>query len=121
MHFCTGGDTANPTVCTETCGHGVITTSEECDDGATIALDGCDSTCQFEDGWDWNTGSPIPICGDGKVVQGEVCDDGDNTDGRGCAADCSGDELGWTCSGGDLTTADSCVSTCGDYVIVLGE
>jgi cysteine-rich repeat protein len=33
---------------TDVCGDGVRTGQEQCDDGNTINLDGCDSTCKFE-------------------------------------------------------------------------
>jgi cysteine-rich repeat protein len=41
------------------------------------------------------------------------CDDGNLVDGDGCSSDCE-EELGWSCSGGTTTTADTCVET--DYI-----
>src|SRR5262249_45637201 len=32
------------------CGNGVVEPGEACDDGGTVAGDGCDSTCQIETG-----------------------------------------------------------------------
>jgi len=43
---CTGGDTTTATICVEQCGDGYITTNEQCEDGNTNNLDGCDSTCK---------------------------------------------------------------------------
>jgi cysteine-rich repeat protein len=40
----------NPTVAVD-CGDGLITGSEECDDGDDDAGDGCSATCTEEDGW----------------------------------------------------------------------
>ena len=43
---CTAG--ACGTVTTAICGNGIRETGEQCDDGNTLNLDGCSSTCQFE-------------------------------------------------------------------------
>ena len=62
-----------------------------------------------------------PICGDGRVVSGEVCDDGDLIANNGCNSTCLSPSLGYTCSGGSLTTKSVCVSTCGDGVKTISE
>lgn len=33
------------------CGNGFKEGSEKCDDGNSVALDGCDATCNYEAGW----------------------------------------------------------------------
>ena len=40
-----------PSVCVEVCGNGLISDNEQCEDGNTLDWDGCDSSCQLEDGW----------------------------------------------------------------------
>jgi fibro-slime domain-containing protein len=37
--------------CTSTCGDGILTAGEQCDDGNTVSGDGCSSTCTVEAGW----------------------------------------------------------------------
>lgn len=55
-----------------------------------------------------------PTCGDGKLMPGEVCDDSTEIDGKGCKLDCTGDEVGWKCTGGDQNNPVTCVGVCGD-------
>ena len=62
-----------------------------------------------------------PTCGNGKVEGTEVCDDGNNADNAGCKTDCSGAMLGYTCSGGNITTASTCTPLCGDGIIIAPE
>lgn len=50
-YLCSGGSTSSPRVCTEECGDGIVTISEECDDDDVDNLDGCDQFCQVETGW----------------------------------------------------------------------
>ena len=85
--------------------------------------DGCSTNCLYETGWICTGAIPdvcTPRCGDGIRRGIEVCDDG-ITDINGCNSACSGTRTGWTCSGGSLTTADICVSTCGDLIKVGTE
>ena len=42
----------------DTCGDGIPSGAEECDDGNTAAGDGCSSTCTIESGWECATPSP---------------------------------------------------------------
>jgi len=60
------------------CGNGVIEAGEQCDDGNTIACDGCSPTCQIEG------------CGNGVIECGEECDDGaaNGAPGDPCDATC---------------------------------
>lgn len=57
-HTCTNSNTApytktNPyTSCIVTCGNGVKTNPENCDDGNTANFDGCSSACNVEQGWE---------------------------------------------------------------------
>jgi cysteine-rich repeat protein len=63
-------------------------TYEGCDDGNVSTGDGCDTTCQVEDGWScWYTGeNPCHriVCGDGLVDYPEQCDDGNHAPNDGC-------------------------------------
>jgi hypothetical protein len=51
-HVCSTGQSCNAGACTTTtgavCGNGIREAGEQCDDGNTVSLDGCSSTCQFE-------------------------------------------------------------------------
>ena len=63
------GFSTNKSACVPTCGDGVVTTGEECDDGPANddnAYGGCTTQCKFG-----------PFCGDGVVTEGvEECDAG---------------------------------------------
>jgi fibro-slime domain-containing protein len=67
--------------CQWTCGDGIVTRFEVCDDGVNDgSYGGCEPGCQKR----------APFCGD-RVVQtaeGERCDDGNHVNGDGCEADC---------------------------------
>lgn len=87
----------------QTCGDGLTTGSEACDDGNTAAGDCCSSSCQFE-----GAGS---ACDDA-----DVCSQSDTCDGAGmCLAGAP-----VTCDDGDPCTADLCdaVTGCGHEIIV---
>jgi cysteine-rich repeat protein len=60
------------------CGNGIIEAGEGCDDGNTLACDGCSPTCRAE------------FCGNGTIECGEECDDGPSNGGPGdpCDASC---------------------------------
>ncbi len=62
------------------CGDGILSVfgTEQCDDANTVALDGCDATCQLE------------FCGDNIVndAGAEECDDGNTTGLDGCDPRC---------------------------------
>ena len=88
---------------------------EECDDGNTVAGDGCDEYCRIESGYDcsvqeiWNIFAPFPawmngenyspqwstfttcweICGDGIDLGTYECDDANPFSGDGCSSDCT--------------------------------
>jgi cysteine-rich repeat protein len=73
-----------------TCGDGFLGYyGEGCDDGNLISGDGCDSTCNKEQGWFCTaaTGCSRKTCGDG-VSQQEECDDRNTNSGDGCSASC---------------------------------
>ncbi|MBK8156765.1 MAG: hypothetical protein IPK55_12595 [Streptococcus sp.] len=42
-------------------------------------------------------------------MPGEVCDDGDTNALSGCLGDCTGAVPGWLCTGGSMSTAQTCV------------
>ena len=103
---CGGGDPA--------CGDGTLDTGEQCDDGNTVAGDGCSASCKTE--------STRPACGDGKVDADEQCDDGNTKAGDGCSPTCTkevagicGDgtvNTGEQCDDGNTTSGDGCSATC---------
>jgi cysteine-rich repeat protein len=90
------------------CGNGATELGcEDCDDGALVDGDGCDSNCRF-------TG-----CDNGVVTAGEGCDDGNTVDGDGCDSNCTptscGNDIktsGEGCDDGDLVSNDGCSDTC---------
>jgi cysteine-rich repeat protein len=91
-----------------TCANGTLEAGEQCDDGNTVAGDGCSPTCRLE------------VCGNGILDPGEQCDDGNTTDGDGCSATCQreprcGDgfvDAGEECDDGNTTSGDGCSATC---------
>ena len=52
----------------------------------------------------------ITVCGDGLRVGIETCDDGNVVLGDGCGAACEAIEAGFTCSKGNASTTDICVT-----------
>ncbi|MGC9983372.1 MAG: DUF4215 domain-containing protein [Polyangia bacterium] len=97
------------------CGDGIVVPPEQCDDGNTVAGDGCSPTCKIEIGYKCS-GSPSvctpTICGNGIVEGIEGCDDGNTMPFDGCSEDC---QIELACSGA------SCTSKCGDGVVVPPE
>jgi cysteine-rich repeat protein len=95
-----------------TCGDAAPCGDEECDDGNTVAGDGCDPDCREE------------VCGNGGEPQPsttppEECDDGNTIDDDGCTApdcqfDCGDGEIDAgttppeTCEDGNATNGDGC-------------
>lgn len=72
------------------CGDGYHHRTEGCDDGNTLDGDGCDATCDVEQGYKCfdNPSSCEMSCGDGILDAGEQCDDGNTLDGDGCSNAC---------------------------------
>jgi len=85
--------------CYSTCGDGRNTRNEgneECDDGNTVSLDGCDSQCKIEIGWYCGYGGGEPCwthCGDAVLAGLEECDDGNLLSGDGCDKMCRNETL----------------------------
>ena len=72
-----------PSECTPTCGDGIVTAGEECDDGVNDGgYEECAPGCVLE-----------ASCGDGIVQEGEDCDDGNRNDGDSCGSSCRNIEL----------------------------
>lgn len=110
------------------CGNGVKEAAEDCDDGNTMACDGCSSVCELE---------IPPICGNGQLENCEECDDGNLIDGDGCSVLCEivepsvcGNgivEPGEGCDDGNLIPLDGCnedcvaEGVCGNGVVEPGE
>lgn len=100
------------------CRNGLVEGSEQCDDGNTVAGDGCDLFCFTEPGFACD-GTPSvcePVCGDALVVAGEPCDDGNTDPGDGCDASCQL-EPGYVCEGEPST----CDQSCGNGAIAPSE
>jgi len=76
------------------CGDGVLDAGETCDDGNSVAGDGCSAVCQSE-----------ATCGDGTVDAGESCDDGNVSPGDGCDAQCG---LETSCGDGNTEGVEEC-------------
>lgn len=97
-----------PGVCTAAgvCGNGALESGEGCDDGNTVAQDGCDAQCLREPGELCNTNpngltgddSCVHDCSAGVCASGSSCGDGVVDAGEGC--DTSGDSA--TCTAGCL-------------------
>jgi fibro-slime domain-containing protein len=92
---------AGKSSCAPTCGNGVVTSSEECDNGSANRdglYDGCTTECKFG-----------PFCGDGAVNGSEQCDDGRNTtvgyNVSGCGPGC---RLPPRCGDGVTQTGEEC-------------
>jgi cysteine-rich repeat protein len=85
------------------CGDGVVQDpQEQCDDGNTVATDGCTDACK------------TATCGDGIVRAGvEDCDDQNADDFDGCRQDC----LAGLCTGTSCDDKDACTGaeTCDPY------
>jgi cysteine-rich repeat protein len=106
------------------CGDGVVNTGEECDDGNTVADDGCDPLCQIE--------TP-PGCGNGNLDAGEECDDGNTIACDDCSPTCRLEGCGngvmecyEECDDGNTVGCDGCSASCtnegcGNGTIDCGE
>ncbi len=131
-YTCTG----TPSRCTPICGDGLLKDNvhfeaectggddlkcdEECDDGNTVDLDGCDSDCKVEVGWvctSVDNSVCSSVCGDGFMRDAEECDDGNEEDWDGCYANCEV-ELGYSCVHNDPSI---CTAGCGDGIMKKGE
>jgi len=124
MTACGFGDNRNHQVGDDVgpvCGDGFIDPGEECDDENLDDLDGCDSICDVEDGWNC-VGEPsdctmgASVCGDGAIANGEDCDDADTAGGDGCSGNCDV-EPGWECHG----SPSQCNLLCGNGHVDPGE
>jgi cysteine-rich repeat protein len=115
---CSGGNATHYDTWTENCGDGRNIGILPCDDGNLRDGDGCSSTCQIETGFSWAIDTSIvgfvaqfdkckEICGDGLNFQYFDCDDGNLVNGDGWDSNCEV-EVGWRCSYGNSTTADTC-------------
>lgn len=80
--------TANA-LCLEICGDGYDFGHYECEDGNTVAGDGCSSKCKIESGYACTGGTPTmkdtctTVCGTGFKTPNEGCDDNNLVDGDG--------------------------------------
>ena len=110
------------TTATSTCGDGVRSEGEECDDGNSADDDGCSVSCKIDLGFACfsSTGGVglgdldtcTHVCGDGKRaswIETDECDDNNVIAGDGCSESCA-IEPGFHCSGGNMTSTDTCVA-----------
>jgi fibro-slime domain-containing protein len=115
-----GDDTPPP----PSCGNGKLDMGEECDDGNTMAGDGCSGTCQKEPNFDCPTPGQFcistAVCGDGIVAGNEQCDDGNTVGGDGCSANCR-QEMGWICKDAGKPCVPAPPPPCGNGVRDMGE
>jgi cysteine-rich repeat protein len=76
-------------VCAGVCGDGISVGRElkpylGCDDGNTVAGDGCSEECQIECGFSCDNDGCTTVCGDGRWIESEeACDDGNSVSGDG--------------------------------------
>lgn len=87
-------------ICMSICPDGLVVGLEQCDDGNSIAGDGCSPSCTIEPGFVCQDANGLQqpcaaFCGDGVVVGKEFCDDKNQVDGDGCS-NCLV-EPGWEC------------------------
>ena len=115
-----GSNTCEPA---NSCGNGTEEAGEYCDDGNTANGDGCNASCELEDGQPCadgtqcasgvcdtvgsNTCEPANTCGNGVLEAGEACDDGGTADGDGCDSSCLLD-VGEPCSDNTQCTTAVC-------------
>jgi fibro-slime domain-containing protein len=103
-----------------TCGDGVITDIEGCDDGNAADGDGCTALCQVEPGWTCpavGLRCEAAVCGDGVLAGNEECEVLPGTTVVGCSATCRIDP-GYDC---DPVTHACAPTVCGDGTVARGE
>src|SRR5690606_18379177 len=106
-----------PSICVqETCGDGIRTPGEECDDNNPGNNDGCTS-CIIDAGWACPVEGEdcVEKCGDSFQVGDEECDDGNRTNGDGCSGGCLL-EPGSNCSAAATPPATPSASSWADAV-----
>jgi cysteine-rich repeat protein len=74
----------------------MVGAGEQCDDGGTVACDGCSALCSIE------------RCGNGLVECMEMCDDGNTTSGDGCSSMCVREPPPPGCGNGVLEAGEMC-------------
>jgi fibro-slime domain-containing protein len=106
------------------CGNGKLEMGEACDDGNTMAGDGCSGTCELEPNFVCMTPGEFckstAVCGDGVVAGNELCDDGNTVGGDGCSANCR-IEMGWLCPTANTPCTPAPPPPCGDGKLETGE
>jgi fibro-slime domain-containing protein len=105
------------------CGDGINNQGgiEDCDDGNTVAGDGCNGICHVEPNWNCPSAGACTrknACGDGVIGAGEVCDDKNMVDGDGCNATCTVQDPAFTCIPGSACIRSS---ICGNKRVEPGE
>jgi fibro-slime domain-containing protein len=108
------------------CGDKVVSAGESCDDGNTVAGDGCSADCgTIEKGYTCpSSGGACTVatvlCPNALIDPGEECDDGNSKSGDGCSANCKV-ESGYICP----TAGQACKlkEYCGNGTVsyIMGE
>lgn len=114
-----------------TCGNGVLDAGEACDDGNSLAGDGCSSDCEVEECWNCS-GAGVDTCApqmsgvacasDGNPCRDDVCD-GTGTCTHPAAADGIACDDHVACTTGDECRGGECrgtAPTCGDGTLTPG-
>lgn len=112
--------------CNTRCGDAIQAGAETCDDGNLESGDGCTDMCTREPYFSFEAGPCLetiatPICGDAHTVGYEMtdparCEDGNLQSQDGCNSTCF-TECGWTCTGGDAESPQTCATRCGDDLL----
>lgn len=110
-----GSASSCPGSALDTCGDGILTMGEACDDGNTQTGDGCQADClATEPGYacspPGHSCQELVICGDRIVASSEQCDDGNAKANDGCSPQCQF-EAGFKCAGAPSVCTRT---TCGD-------
>jgi fibro-slime domain-containing protein len=100
-----------------TCGDGLKSSAEECDDGNLDEDDGCNASCVLDGDFvcpvEGEVCVQVVICGNGSIEGSETCDDRNVVASDGCSDQCL-IEAGWSCP----LAGAACVATlCGDGLV----
>lgn len=136
---CDTGYAGDGQSCEPVCGDDLLKGTEVCDDGNTVAGDGCRADClgleacgdalldtaageECDDGNEVSLDGcddrcktePVPgECGDGTINLGEECDDGNQVMGDGCEECMIAMSDAWTCDPALFGGGDGCECGCG--------
>ncbi len=141
--------TLNTSACTAICGNGLISPTEQCDDGGLCSNNstqcisdafctyyGATGPCTKQNGDGCNTQCQLEYCGDGIInnavngIISETCDDEDQQNGDGCNSTCQLEFCGdgainnnntEQCDDGNNINGDGCTSACDIESAICGN